>query len=74
MTTGRPVTEAELLAHVGSWPRPLKRDVYGAYEPPLVTYNDFSFGNWPSSIVCFYHASGYDCPPSHWTIVRELPE
>lgn len=73
MSQGRYVTEAELFAHVAAWSRPLERNVYAAFEPPLITYNDFSLGVWPASVVCFYVASGYSCPPSHWTIVRELP-
>lgn len=47
----RNVTQAEFEEHLRSWPRPLERDIFGAFEPPLVTYNDFTFGNWPESVV-----------------------
>lgn len=31
---------------------PLEKDVAGMYEPPLLTYNDFSKGSmWPESVV-----------------------
>ena len=29
------------------------RDVFGASEPPLITYNDFSLGVWPDSVVAW---------------------
>ena len=31
--------------------RELIYDVYAACMPPLITYNDFSFGSWPNSVV-----------------------
>jgi hypothetical protein len=78
----RLVTEEEMLAHVKSWPRELERDVYGAYDPPLVTYNDFTLGKWPTSVVASYSdrwpifagnkVVGYE-PPCRFQIHRELP-
>lgn len=38
-------------AFVAAYPRPLVRDVFGAYEPPLLTYNDFTLGDWPASVI-----------------------
>jgi hypothetical protein len=47
----RPCTKVELEAFVASYPRPLVKDVFGAFEPPLLTYNDFTLGAWPDSVV-----------------------
>lgn len=49
-------TPEELEEFVKSYPRKLVSDVYGACEPPLVTYNDFTLGNWPESVVASYSA------------------
>lgn len=45
------VSKAEYLQFIEKYPRKLERDVYGVFEPPLVTYNDFTLGKWPISIV-----------------------
>ena len=70
----RVCTEAEMRAHVAAWPRPLERDVFAAFDPPLVTYNDFAFGVWPDSVVASYHAGDERGPAMGWRIHRELPE
>lgn len=44
-------TKAEFQAFLVAYPRPLVRDVFGAFEPPLLTYNDFTLGAWPDSVV-----------------------
>lgn len=49
-------TEQEMRDFVATYPRPLERDVYGAHEPPLVTFNDFTLGVWPESVVASYSA------------------
>jgi hypothetical protein len=48
----RECSEAELQAFVAAYPRALVVDVYRVPEPPVVTWNDFSLGVWPQSIVC----------------------
>lgn len=48
------VTEDELKAFIQGYGKPLEKDVFRALEPPLVTYNDFTLGNWPESIVAKY--------------------
>ena len=46
------VTKQEFLDFIKSYPRKLERDVFGAYDPPAVSYNDFELANrWPYSIV-----------------------
>jgi hypothetical protein len=45
------VTKEEFAQFLAAYPRPLDRDVSFISEPPVVTYNDFSLGDWPASIV-----------------------
>ena len=46
------VTRKEFEKFLKEYPRKLERDVFGAFEPPLVTYNDFELANrWPFSTV-----------------------
>ncbi len=47
-------TYEEIEAFIKTYPRKLERDVFGAYEPPLVTYNDFTLGVWPESVIASY--------------------
>jgi hypothetical protein len=77
----RMVTETEMLAHLSAWPRPLVRDFCSIVEPPMVSFNDFTLGKWPESVVASYsHQDWLDengklCEPrdTNWTIKRELP-
>jgi hypothetical protein len=50
----KPVSKAEFDAFIANYPRKLDRDVFGAFDPPLVTYNDFTLGDWPKSSVAKY--------------------
>ena len=45
------VNREEYIKFINEYPRELVRDVYAVFEPPLITYNDFTLGNWPDSIV-----------------------
>ena len=46
------VSKEEFMEFIDNYPRKLTPDVFGAYEPPLITYNDFELANrWPYSIV-----------------------
>jgi hypothetical protein len=49
-------TEAEMREFIAAYPRKLEADVLGTYEPPLVTFNDFTLGKWPESVVASYSA------------------
>jgi hypothetical protein len=53
------VSKDEFSAFLKSYPRKLERDVYGACEPPMVTYNDFARApQWPDSIVASTDTEG----------------
>ena len=60
-------TKDELDHFVKAYPRKLERDVFGAYEPPLVTFNDFTLGGWPDSVVASFSAPYRpgDAPSGH---------
>lgn len=48
------VKKMEFDNFIKNYPRPLKVDVCGIYEPPLISYNDFSEGKvWSESVVAF---------------------
>jgi len=62
------VTKEECQAFLAAYPRPLERDVFAAFEPPLVTWNDFAQGQvWPASVVASFNGE-------HYQIVDALPE
>jgi hypothetical protein len=48
------VNQQQFEEFIKTYPCRLERDVYGAFEPPLVTYNDFTEGNWPESVVAWH--------------------
>ena len=55
----RPVSKEEFEAFLAAYPRPLERDVFGACEPPAVSYNDFERAPmWPDSIVASCNLGG----------------
>ncbi len=46
------VAKSEFEKFLSNYPRPLERDVFGACEPPAVSYNDFQLAaKWPYSVV-----------------------
>jgi hypothetical protein len=45
------VSKEDFDVFIKNYPRQLDCDVCAIAEPPLITYNDFSLGNWPESIV-----------------------
>lgn len=48
------VTQQEFEDFIKNYPRPLEKDCYGAFEPPLITYNDFELADkWPYSVVAY---------------------
>ena len=47
------VTEKEFEDFLIEYPNRLVKNVAGMFDPPLFTYNDFTLGNWPDSVVAF---------------------
>lgn len=65
------VTEDEFREYLSSYDGKLDRDVNRAGDPPLVTYNDFSRGAWPDSIVAMHFAAfGRGYPASGWRVLK----
>jgi hypothetical protein len=63
------VTVDEFEQFILAYPRQLSRDVAQFCEPPVVTYNDFSLGKWPGSVVARH--TFIDCTarvPSEWAV------
>jgi hypothetical protein len=52
MTEFTQVTEEEFKTFLNEYPKSkLEWNCTGICEPPIGTYNDFSLGDWPESIV-----------------------
>jgi len=47
-------TEENFEQFLKSYPRDLETDVNMTYEPPLVTFNDFTLGKYPSSVIASF--------------------
>lgn len=71
MTVDRYCTKYEFDAFIAAYPRKLVRDVACFYDPPLVTFNDFTLGKWPQSVVASYSFTDLDAKtPSNWYISK----
>lgn len=56
----RVASREEYERFIRDYPRKLERDVFGAYEPPLITWNDFALGkSWPASVVAYESGESY---------------
>ncbi len=67
------VTKNKFDEFIKIYPGKLVRDVYGVFDPPLITYNDFKFGDWPDSVVAYYNdcrASVFPDEPIKYFIMR----
>ena len=51
MVMMKKVTKEEFDTFVANYKRKLNYDCYAVIEPPMITYNDFTLGNWPESVV-----------------------
>ena len=72
MTKRKAVSKEEFSAFLDSYPRPLSFDKSGISDPPFVTYNDFTLGKWPESIVASHSYSNMlGTIPSDWKIKEE---
>lgn len=41
----------EFYDFINNYPRKLKKDVNHISEPPTITWNDFTKGDWPESVI-----------------------
>ena len=65
------VTKQEFIDFINSYPRKLERDVFGACDPPSVTYNDFELANrWPYSVIASTMLYS-DKPDDYWYAPEE---
>lgn len=61
---------------VDNYPKKLERYVSQIVDPPIVSYNDFSRGNYPDSVVAHFSSSGgnpdniYDDTPCNFRILN----
>lgn len=76
-TIWKQVTKEEFYAFINSYPAKLHFDTTGICDPPLSSYNDFSRGNWPNSMVA--RVDRNDLLPKEWNageneyfLLREL--
>lgn len=56
------VDEGAFKTYLNNYGENLAVDICGIYEPSLKTYNDFSLGKWPDSVVAkvdMYDGSDY---------------
>jgi hypothetical protein len=61
------VTQEKFNKFIASYPNDLTRDVAGIFDPPLVSFNDFTDGkSWPGSVVAWYHDERNG--PENWHI------
>ena len=58
------VTKDEFYKFVNSYPTKLDFDTTGICDPPLSSYNDFTRGVWPYSMVAKIHRN--DMLPEEW--------
>lgn len=67
----RQTTEAEFDAYVAEWPRPLRRQVWIAHEPPIICMCDDTLGRWPDSVVAsFYYDNYLDPTDLGWRVLQ----
>ena len=62
----RRVTKDEFYEFVNSYPKKLDFDTTGICDPPLSSYNDFTRGVWPDSMVAKIHRN--DMLPDEWNV------
>lgn len=58
------VSKEEFYSYIKSYPRKLDFDTCGICEPPLSSYNDFTRGYWPDSMVAKIYRN--DMLPEEW--------
>lgn len=52
------VNQEEFFKFIKEYPRKIDFNVTGICEPPQASYNDFSLGKYPESIIAYYFVDG----------------
>lgn len=71
-------SKENFLKFIKNYQNKLIVDVFYANDPPLITYNDFSLGKWPESIVASTYLYSDDpndlfyCPEEERTYMIEV--
>ena len=67
------VSKEEFDAYAKAYPNPLDWNVAGMFEPPLGSFNDFTLGKWPETVVAYAHlmdgSAYYDGKTSEYFIL-----
>lgn len=67
-----PCTDKERKEWLAAYPRKLHGDIDVTCDPPRRTWNDFTLGKWPHSVVaiCYLSSSWYgeDYPDDHYIL------
>lgn len=69
------VTKEEFDAFIAQYPRPLTRHLTTICSPEQLSYNDWTLGIWPTSVVAYYFvgdppgAEHYYGPAKGWHIL-----
>lgn len=63
------VSKEEFLEFIANYPRSLVINTFNACDPPAISYNDYSLGAWPKSIVAMTYE--YDDDPKAISIVQK---
>jgi len=59
------VDKETFFKYLKEYPNKLKRNVAGMFDPPIVSYNDFSkYDKWPDSIVCYVEDGEHSSIPT----------
>lgn len=71
--TKRQCSKEHLAAFVAAYPRALDVDIYRISEPPIATWNDFTLGAWPASVVCMQVLRSDRGEPDDYFICVDTP-
>ena len=59
------VDREAFIEYINKYPNILKKDVAGMFDPPIISYNDFTDSNeWPDSIVAYIIDGGHSSIPT----------
>ena len=69
------VSKEEFATWLNAYPRKLTHNCVGYVEPPMHTYNDFTTGDWPESIVAKMKEGYYSKDDREYFVLEQpLPD